>query len=124
VTGALLARGLSHEELMALGMRNLRQRRFLLEAVEKLCARNRGAEEPPSELVCPITRAVMKDPVAIVGDSQGHGYERSSIERWFADGRNTVPMTNQELRGEEARKLVPLRMLGRKALEWRRAHHK
>merc|ERR1711871_580048 len=61
----------------------------------------------PSEYLCPITAALMQDPV-IAAD--GHSYERSAIERWFSEasnymrigGRGTArscrsPMTNLPL---------------------------
>jgi hypothetical protein len=43
---------------------------------------------------CPLTMEVMKDPV-ITAD--GQTYERSEIERWFALGNRTSPLTAAEL---------------------------
>ncbi|KAJ1484646.1 hypothetical protein T484DRAFT_1796313 [Baffinella frigidus] len=34
------------------------------------------------DFVCPISQEVMRDPVILVAD--GHTYERSSLEQWFA----------------------------------------
>jgi len=72
----------------------------------------------PSEYLCPITAALMQDPV-IAAD--GHSYERSAIERWFSEssnymrvgGRGTArscrsPMTNLPL---DNNNLVPNRAL-------------
>jgi ankyrin repeat protein len=44
----------------------------------------------PHECFCPITQEVMKDPVIA---QDGHTYERSAIERWFATGQRTSPVT-------------------------------
>ncbi|KAI4340650.1 hypothetical protein MLD38_025462 [Melastoma candidum] len=49
---------------------------------------------PPEELRCPISLQIMYDPVII---SSGQTYERICIEKWFADGHNTCPKTQQEL---------------------------
>ncbi|THG04828.1 hypothetical protein TEA_010442 [Camellia sinensis var. sinensis] len=46
--------------------------------------------EPLQSFICPITREVMVDPVET---SSGHTFERSSIEKWFADGNNLCPLT-------------------------------
>lgn len=45
----------------------------------------------PDELICPITRELMKDPVKLNDD---HTYERSAIEHWLFSGRHTSPLTN------------------------------
>ncbi|XP_019424376.1 PREDICTED: U-box domain-containing protein 43-like [Lupinus angustifolius] len=46
--------------------------------------------EPLKSFVCPITRDVMVDPVET---SSGQTFERSAIEKWFADGNNKCPLT-------------------------------
>ncbi|KAL6982170.1 hypothetical protein U1Q18_023783 [Sarracenia purpurea var. burkii] len=46
--------------------------------------------KPLLSFFCPITREVMLDPVEI---SSGHTFERSAIEKWFADGNNLCPLT-------------------------------
>lgn len=135
VTGHLLCT-VSHDELVALGIRDLAARRALLEGVRRLSAKSakptasesglghpveQRANGPPEAIVCPILRAVMLDPVAIAGDEQGHGYERRAIEQWFAAGRFTVPLTNKQLRDPADRQLLPLRALARTSIEWRRA---
>ncbi|CAH9132058.1 unnamed protein product [Cuscuta epithymum] len=49
---------------------------------------------PPEELKCPISLQLMYDPVII---ASGQTYERICIEKWFNDGHNTCPKTQQEL---------------------------
>ncbi|KAJ8416980.1 hypothetical protein AAFF_G00328580 [Aldrovandia affinis] len=48
----------------------------------------------PDELLCPITREVMKDPV-IAAD--GYSYEREAIESWINSKNRSSPMTNLPL---------------------------
>ncbi|XP_052206146.1 U-box domain-containing protein 6-like [Diospyros lotus] len=49
---------------------------------------------PPVELRCPISLQIMYDPVII---ASGQTYERICIEKWFSDGHNTCPKTQQQL---------------------------
>ncbi|GAB2280610.1 hypothetical protein Dimus_015239 [Dionaea muscipula] len=49
---------------------------------------------PPEELRCPISLQLMYDPVII---ASGQTYERVCIEKWFNDGHNTCPKTQQQL---------------------------
>uniref|UniRef100_A0A7N0UWP8 RING-type E3 ubiquitin transferase n=1 Tax=Kalanchoe fedtschenkoi TaxID=63787 RepID=A0A7N0UWP8_KALFE len=49
---------------------------------------------PPEELRCPISLQLMYDPVIV---SSGQTYERVCIEKWFSDGHNTCPKTQQQL---------------------------
>ncbi|MCD9640868.1 U-box domain-containing protein 45 [Datura stramonium] len=49
---------------------------------------------PPEELRCPISLQLMYNPVII---ASGQTYERICIEKWFSDGHNTCPKTQQEL---------------------------
>ena len=44
-------------------------------------------------LICPITHALMDDPVMC---SDGHSYERAAIRHWLASA-NTSPVTNRQL---------------------------
>ena len=44
--------------------------------------------------LCPVTQTAMADPVLAM---DGHTYERAAIERWFANGRATSPVTNARL---------------------------
>jgi hypothetical protein len=50
--------------------------------------------EVPSNFECPITKLFMRDPVMT---ADGHTYDRSAIEKWFADGHSTSPSTGCEL---------------------------
>ncbi|XP_057819953.2 U-box domain-containing protein 7 isoform X2 [Cryptomeria japonica] len=49
---------------------------------------------PPEEFRCPISLQLMFDPVVI---SSGQTYERMCIEKWFSDGHDTCPKTQQKL---------------------------
>ncbi|CAI8616995.1 unnamed protein product [Vicia faba] len=49
---------------------------------------------PPEELRCPISLQLMYDPVII---ASGQTYERVCIEKWFSDGHNNCPKTQQNL---------------------------
>ncbi|XP_022962451.1 U-box domain-containing protein 45-like [Cucurbita moschata] len=49
---------------------------------------------PPDELRCHISLQLMYDPVII---ASGQTYERICIEKWFSDGHNTCPKTQQKL---------------------------
>ncbi|KAJ8773496.1 hypothetical protein K2173_005742 [Erythroxylum novogranatense] len=49
---------------------------------------------PPEELRCPISLHLMYDPVII---ASGQTYERICIEKWFSDGHETCPKTQQKL---------------------------
>ncbi|KAL2903628.1 U-box domain-containing protein 6 [Bienertia sinuspersici] len=58
---------------------------------------NRRPEQipiPPEELRCPISLQLMYDPVII---ASGQTYEKICIEKWFNDGHNTCPKTQQQL---------------------------
>lgn len=46
--------------------------------------------EPLQSFYCPITQDVMVDPVET---SSGQTFERSAIEKWFADGNKSCPLT-------------------------------
>lgn len=61
--------------------------------------------------VCPLTKAIMKDPVTL---ENGQTYERSAIERWFQEcivnGRHPVcPMTGKELESTVVKPSLALR---------------
>ncbi|KAH9302218.1 hypothetical protein KI387_013801, partial [Taxus chinensis] len=49
---------------------------------------------PPEEFRCPISLQLMSDPVII---SSGQTYERICIEKWFSEGHDTCPKTQQKL---------------------------
>jgi tetratricopeptide (TPR) repeat protein len=58
-----------------------------------------------NELICPITRSIMRDPVIAF---DGYSYERYAIELWFANGNITSPMTNNKM---ISLKLIPNRTI-------------
>ncbi|XP_076456029.1 LOW QUALITY PROTEIN: WD repeat, SAM and U-box domain-containing protein 1-like [Babylonia areolata] len=57
------------------------------------------------EFMCPISMAIMKDPV-IAAD--GYTYDRSAIQSWLEKGKDRSPMTNARL---PHRSLIPNRTL-------------
>ena len=86
-----------------LGARRTR-RPELVELIPELEEVRRGTESLPVENLdrldsldsfqCPLTMEVMTDPV-ITAD--GQTYERTEIEKWFALGNRTSPLTGEEL---------------------------
>ena len=50
--------------------------------------------EIPDAYLCPITMDPMEDPVMA---ADGHSYEKSEINAWFARGNNTSPKTGAQL---------------------------
>ncbi|XWS38019.1 hypothetical protein CRYUN_Cryun19dG0094600 [Craigia yunnanensis] len=69
--------------------------------------------EPLQSFYCPITMDVMVDPVEI---SSGRTFERSAIERWFADGNKLCPLTSIHL---DALVLQPNKTLRQSIEEWK-----
>ena len=61
---------------------------------------------PPKHFLCPISQDVMKDPVLTTAFQT---YERESIEKWFALGHRSDPMTGQRLGSTALRPNAPLR---------------
>lgn len=59
----------------------------------------------PDGFLCPITRVIMKDPVAC---SDGHSYERACIAQWLTT-KSTSPMTGVKLRTETLTPNIALR---------------
>ncbi|KAK9836918.1 hypothetical protein WJX74_011052 [Apatococcus lobatus] len=51
----------------------------------------RGRPPPPSNYICPITQALMEDPVILVQTSIA--YERAAIKKWLSDGHRQCPAT-------------------------------
>ncbi|KAH9316920.1 hypothetical protein KI387_018689, partial [Taxus chinensis] len=68
---------------------------------------------PLQSFYCPISQEVMEDPVEI---SSGQTFERGAIEKWFAEGHTTCPLTNQALTSKELRPNIILR---RSVEEWK-----
>jgi hypothetical protein len=54
----------------------------------------------PDSYICPISLSLMRDPVIL---SDGHSYDRASIDRWL-QSHSTSPLTNEPL---EHRAVVP-----------------
>jgi len=62
-------------------------------------------EDHPKSFICPISGAVMHDPVVL---PDGHTYERKYIERWLGSNeKKTSPMTGAELPHETANLMFP-----------------
>ncbi len=55
---------------------------------------------------CPLTMEVMRDPV-ITAD--GQTYERTEIEKLFAQGKNTSPLTGEKLPSKNLTPNIALR---------------
>mmetsp|Transcript_24852 Transcript_24852/g.42070 ORF Transcript_24852/g.42070 Transcript_24852/m.42070 type:complete len:568 (-) Transcript_24852:159-1862(-) len=75
-------------------------------------SRNRNVD-PPDNFLCPISQEIMTNPV--IG-SDGHTYERASIEEWLGNS-NTSPMTRAPMLGSS---LVPNISLRVSIEEWQR----
>ncbi|PQQ21706.1 U-box domain-containing protein 44-like [Prunus yedoensis var. nudiflora] len=69
--------------------------------------------EPLQSFICPITREVMVDPVET---SSGQTFERSAIQKWFADGNRSCPLTMTSL---DASILRPNKTLRQSIEEWK-----
>ena len=52
-------------------------------------------KKAPANFLCPITQEVMTHPVCT---EDGQTFEKSSIEKWLADGNRKSPTTGQTLR--------------------------
>ena len=83
--------------------------------VEEMMATPTPTPDPPDDFVCPITQALMDDPVLA---TDGHTYERRAIEAWLAR-RLTSPRTGGEL---QAPTVFPNHSMRRMIIEWREAH--
>ncbi|KAM7275261.1 hypothetical protein ACFE04_017127 [Oxalis oulophora] len=69
--------------------------------------------EPLTSFYCPITKEVMVDPVET---SSAQTFERSAIERWIAEGKNTCPLTMLNL---DTSILRPNKTLRQSIEEWK-----
>lgn len=90
---------LKENDLKKIGLPIGAQKRFF-NAVKNLTVE----KEPPDEYRCPITMALMKEPVVL---SDGFTYEKAAIEKWL-QGSNKSPMTNEAL---SSKVLTPNRQL-------------
>eukprot|EP00930_Biecheleria_cincta_P063472 TRINITY_DN4900_c1_g1_i1.p1 TRINITY_DN4900_c1_g1~~TRINITY_DN4900_c1_g1_i1.p1 ORF type:complete len:1840 (+),score=271.72 TRINITY_DN4900_c1_g1_i1:43-5562(+) len=75
-------------------------------------------DEPPHEFRCPITQALIEDPVVCL---DGHTYERQAIEHWVSLGHASSPLTGVSIRGF-GQHIVPNYALGKQIAAWREAH--
>ena len=87
-------------------------------APEQLVSKDESDDlEPPSELCCCITGDLMDDPVTAM---DGHTYERTAIEAWFArfneSQRPTSPLTNEPL---PSRRLIPSHNIRSQCKTWK-----
>lgn len=86
-------------------------------APENMVSHEADELEPPSELCCCITGDLMDDPVTAM---DGHTYERSAIEAWFArfDSAHspTSPLTNEAL---PSRRLIPSHNIRSQCKTWK-----
>lgn len=57
----------------------------MLKSITSNVTANCSCELPPPEFICPLSKELMADPVAI---ETGRVYERSAIESWFAQGQS------------------------------------
>lgn len=69
--------------------------------------------EPFDRFFCPVTHEIMVDPVEI---SSHCTFERSVIEKWFAEGKNHCPVTDIPL---DTSVLLPNKALKRSIEEWK-----
>ncbi|KAK9122230.1 hypothetical protein Syun_019847 [Stephania yunnanensis] len=69
--------------------------------------------DPLDSFYCPITGEVMFDPVET---SSGQTFERSAIEKWFAEGNNLCPLTATPLNSAT---LQPNKALRKSIAEWK-----
>ena len=91
----------------ALGASNAEMRAILEDHIEK---------DTPSAYLCPITHAIMEDPVLA---SDGFAYERRDITRHMTNsGVMRSPMTREYMRSQ----LTPLPFLKRAIGGWKDAH--
>lgn len=66
------------------------------------CASNAASTGAEPWMVCPLTKAVMREPVVCTGD--GETYEQAAIQQWLLQ-HNTSPVTGQALPAQ--RDLIP-----------------
>eukprot|EP00966_Prymnesium_polylepis_P314586 7269485-Prymnesium_polylepis.1 len=70
-------------------------------------ARSFSADDVPTQFLCPITHALMVDPVFT---ADGHSYERCMIAAWL-ESHDTSPLTNEPLAHKHLTPNVALRAL-------------
>ncbi|XP_062000033.1 U-box domain-containing protein 44-like [Rosa rugosa] len=80
---------------------------------ERRVSLGRQPLEPLRQFYCPLTQEIMVDPVET---SSQQTFERSGIEKWFAEGKNLCPLTDIPL---DTSVLRPNKALKRSIEEWR-----
>jgi hypothetical protein len=72
----------------------------------------------PKNMVCPLTKAVMEDPVSTI---HGETFSRRAIRHWLDTGNDTSPVTGEKLlrEGKIDTSLAPNYDLRKGILEWR-----
>ncbi len=73
----------------------------------KVLIPNRNLREVIKTFICPLSGALMVDPVILAGSDDGSSYERKNIEAWLAT-HDTDPRTKNEL---TSKALLPNRKL-------------
>lgn len=68
---------------------------------------------PLQSFYCPITQEVMEDPVEV---ASGHTFERAAIQKWFAEGHTTCPVSFVDMISLD---LKPNVILKRSINEWK-----
>eukprot|EP01047_Picozoa_sp_COSAG01_P050488 COSAG01_NODE_5111_length_4474_cov_1.654936_7_plen_182_part_01 len=71
-----------------------------------------AGQSAPEGFLCPISHEIMSEPVFA---ADGHSYEKSAIEQWFATGKRSSPMTNEAMASTA---LTPNRHLKSQISEW------
>jgi TPR repeat protein len=71
-----------------------------------------ASKSAPEGFLCPISHEIMSEPVFA---ADGHSYEKSAIEQWFATGKRSSPMTNKAVASTA---LTPNRHLKSQISEW------
>ena len=128
VTGIVLLH-LCDSDIRELGISSLADKKKLLSGITALRSEVEKAftdtyqpplneklqEEPPASMLCPITMALMREPVIA---SDGQLYERSAIEAWLKT-HNTSPMTGAQMANNTLTSCIPIRSDIR---EWAKQH--
>jgi len=116
---AVTAKEKVEAEAIAMALEEAARKGAALEAAEEAAkeeaAKEADADEPPDDLICPITQELMNDPV-IAAD--GHTYERVAIERWLKTN-TTSPKSGDEL---EMTAIFPNHLVRRMIREWQETY--
>ena len=72
-------------------------------------------QEPPEELICPITQTLFEDPCTT---QDGFTFERAAIQKWF-ENHSTSPLTGVAI----DKTLVPCVIVRSMCVKWKDTHH-